>query len=103
MNAFGLDAPDEIKFEFNYKAVLKTIGHAPKLGSRLFTPHKREHWVIVQRAVGEFKMWGELRLVIMCQRFQESITTGEGKITQPTTDFKINEGSLFSSNGAKPC
>ena len=95
MNAFGLDAPDEMKFEFNYRTVLKTIGHPPKLGSRLFTPHKREHWVIVQRAVGEFKMWGEIRLILMCQRFQESVTTGEGKVTQPTTDFKLNESSLF--------
>ena len=88
--AFGFDAPDEVNFEFNYRAVLKTIGHPPKIGSRLFTPHKREDWVVVTRKVGEFKMWGELRLVLGCQRFQEDVITGEGRVTQKKPDFKIN-------------
>lgn len=95
MNMFGIDSLDEMKFEFNYKSVLKAIGHPPKIGSRLFTPHKRENWVIIQRAVGEFQMWGELRLSIMCQRFQESSTTGEGKISQKQPNFKLNEGRLL--------
>jgi len=88
--AFGFDSPDEVNFEFNYRAVLKAVGHPPKIGSRLFTPHKREDWIIVTRKVGEFKMWGELRIVLGCQRFQEDVVTGEGKVTQKKTDFKIN-------------
>lgn len=96
ISPFGIDSPDEIKFEFNYRAVLKAIGHPPKVGSRLFTPHKRENWVIVQRNVGEFRLWGELRLIIIAQRFQESTTTGEGKLTQPNVDFKLNESQVFS-------
>lgn len=95
LNMFGIDGPDDIKFEFNYRAVLKALGKPPKIGARLFTPHKRENWQIVQRAVGEFKMWGELHLVLMCQRFSESLTTGEGKVTQQSPDFKLNEGSLL--------
>lgn len=95
MNMFGMDSPDDIKFEFNYRSVLKALGHPPKIGSRLFTPHRRENWVIVQRAVGEFKMWGELHLILMCQRFQESMTTGEGRVTQKQPDFKLNSGSLL--------
>jgi hypothetical protein len=95
MNMWGMDGPDDIKFEFNYRSVLKALGHPPKIGSRLFTPHKRENWVIVQRAVGEFKMWGELHLVLMCQRFQESLTDGSGKPIQKQPDFKLNEGSLL--------
>jgi hypothetical protein len=95
MNMFGLDSPDETQFDLNYRAVLKKLGHPPKLGSRLFTPHRREHWVIVQRNLGEFKMWGELRLSLMCQRFQESVTTNEGKVTQAQPDFKLNSGSLL--------
>ncbi len=91
MSAFGFDSPDEMMFEFNYKSVLRQIGHPPKIGSRLHTPHLREDWVIVQRMTGEYKLWGSLRLQILCQRFQESTTTGEGKVTQKKPDFKINE------------
>lgn len=87
---FGIDSPDEMMFEFNYRHVLKTLGKPPKIGARIFTPHKQEHWMIVQRNVEVFKLWGELRLQIMCIRFQESLTTGEGKVTQRQPDFKIN-------------
>jgi hypothetical protein len=89
LNQFGIDAPDEMKFEFNYKALLQAIGHPPKIGSRLFTPHLRENWVIVQRNTSEFRMWGVLRVSLICQRFQESTTTGEGRVTQKTPDQKI--------------
>jgi hypothetical protein len=90
MGAFGFDSPDEMMFEFNYRHVLNKIGHAPKIGSRIFSPHKRENWVVIQRGVEDMKMWGELRLQVMCQRFQESLTTGEGKVTQREPDFKVN-------------
>jgi len=88
---FGIDSPDEMIFELNYDYVLKTLGHPPKVGSRIFTPHLRENWVIVQRNTGEFKMWNVLRLQILAQKFQESVTTGEGKVTQNSKvpDFKI--------------
>lgn len=86
---FGIDAPDEMTFEFNYRDVLKRIGHPPKVGSRLFTPHKGENWVIIQNADDEFKMWGQLRLKIICQKFQESKTTS-GVNPQPNVDFKLN-------------
>lgn len=91
LNAWGIDAPDEIQLEFNYRDVLQKIGHPPKIGSRIFTPHLRENWVIIQRNLGEFKMWGALRLTIIAQRFQESLTTGEGKVTQknPHPKYKI--------------
>jgi len=82
MSAFGIDAPDEMRFEVNYRATLKSIGHPPKIGSRIFTPHLRENWVVIQRNLGEFKLWGALRLELICQRFQESLTTGEGKVTE---------------------
>lgn len=89
VGTFGLDSPDEMIFEFNYRSVLKTIGHPPKIGSRLFTPHLRENWVIIQRNLGEFKLWGALRLQILAQKFQESVTTKEGIATQKQPDFKI--------------
>lgn len=90
MTTFGIDSPDELMFEFNYKEVLASIGHPPKIGSRLFTPHRRENWVIIQNNVEEYALWGELRLQVMCQRFQESLTTGEGKVTQQQPDFNID-------------
>jgi hypothetical protein len=46
--------------------------------------------MIMQRGVEVFKLWGELRLQVMCIRFQESLTTGEGKVTQRQPDFKVN-------------
>lgn len=87
---FGIDAPDEMIFEFNYRDVLKKVGHPPKVGSRLFTPHKNESWQIIQRNDGEFKMWGQLRLQLICQKFQESTTDNSKTINQPQPDFKIN-------------
>lgn len=89
-NQFGIDSPDEMIFELNYRSVLNMIGHPPKIGSRMYTPHKRENWKILQRNLGEFKMWGEIRIQLICERFQESITTGEGNVAQKKPDFKIN-------------
>ena len=88
--AFGFDAPTDMVFEFNYRAVLQKLAHPPRVGARLFTPHKSENWVVIQRNLGEFKMWGELRLQLICQRWQETATTGEGKVSQKKTDFKLN-------------
>ena len=88
--AFGIDSPDELTFELNYRAVLQAIGHPPKIGSRLYTPHKGENWELVQRKLSEYKMWGEIRLQLVCIRFQESTTTSEGTVTQARPTFKIN-------------
>lgn len=90
LGTFGIDSPDEIMFEFNYRHVLKTLGHAPKIGARIYSPHKGENWQVLQRNVEVFKLWGELRLQVMCIRFQENLTTGEGKVTQRRPDFKVN-------------
>jgi hypothetical protein len=89
---FGIDSQDELTFDLNYSAVLRDVGHPPKVGSRIYTPHKGENWEIVQRKLGEYKSWGEIRLQLVCVRFQESTTTGEGTITGggPKPDFKIN-------------
>lgn len=90
LGMFGIDSPDEMMFEFNYRSVLTTLGKPPKIGARIFSPHKGENWVVIQRNVEVFKLWGELRLQVMCMRFQESLTTGEGKVTQRQPDFKVN-------------
>lgn len=90
MGVFGWDSPDEMMFEFNYRNVLKTLGHAPKIGARIFSPHRRENWMITQNNVEVYKLWGELRLQVLCIRFQESLTTGNGKVTERSPDYKIN-------------
>ena len=90
LDRFGIDSPDEVKFELNYKAVLKAIGHPPKIGSRLFTPHLNENWTIVQRNLAEFKMWGAMRIEIICQRFQEDLVVEDGKVTKKEPKVKIN-------------
>lgn len=90
MGEFGADTPmdDEI-FLLNYSYALRTLGHLPKIGARIFTPHRRENWVVVDRRLTDARMWGEFRLEVICTRFQESTTTGEGKITQAQPDFSI--------------
>lgn len=89
LGTFGYDSPDEMVFDVNHQAVIKAIGHAPKIGSRIFTPHLRENWQVVQCNRGEFKLWGALRMQILAQRFQESVTTGEGRVAQKSPDFRI--------------
>ncbi len=97
-NMFGIDAPDELKITFNYRAVLKTLGRPPKLGARIYTPHKRENWVIVQRNLKDFQLWNEFHLELQVMKFQESTTTNEGKVLQPKPDFTIDGGTFLGQN-----
>lgn len=91
---FAIDTPDEeIIFELNYKATLKALNHQPKIGSRVYTPHRGENWVIIDTRLDQFKLWGALRLLLHCRKFQETSTTGEGRVTQPQPDFKITDYS----------
>lgn len=89
LGMFGIDSPDEMVFEFNYAAVLQTLGKPPQIGSRIFSPHLREHWEIIQCNTGEYKGWNVIRIQMICKRFQESLTTGEGKVTQSVPKYKI--------------
>lgn len=88
-SSYGLDSPDEMIFEFNYADVLKRLGYAPKIGSRFHTPFLNENWVIVERKLGEFKMYQTTRLQCICSRFQESLTDGSNGTKQENVDFKI--------------
>lgn len=99
MSVFGIDSPDEIMIEFNYRDVLDKVGHPLKIGSRLFTPHKKENWKIKQSNVEEFKLWGELRLQVMCERFQESLSIGEGKVTQKQPNVPVD--AVYFGQAAK--
>ena len=76
-------------FDMNYADVLKKIGHPPKIGSRIHTPHRNEDWVIIQRNIGETMLWSKVRLQVLCQKFQENITTGEGKVSNKKPEFKL--------------
>jgi hypothetical protein len=91
MTTFGIDGMDEITFELNYKAVLDSIGHPPKLRSRLHSPHLGEDWQIIQRNLSEFKKWGVLRLELICNRFQEDLVTRPGEANPQATDFHIDD------------
>lgn len=100
LNQFGVDAPDELKIQFNYNDVLKAIGHPPKVGSRIFTPLKSENWVVIQRNAGDFFLYDQLRLTLIVQRFQESVSTGEGRVTQKRPDINLNTGSALIDNNS---
>lgn len=88
MNAFGIDSLNELVLELNVKAVLKAVGHMPKVGSRIYTPHLGDNWEIIQRNLGEFKMWGALRLQLIVRQFQESVTTSNGQVTEKNPNIK---------------
>lgn len=89
---FGIDSPDDIIFYANYRAVLDVLGHLPVIGSRIHTPHLREDWEVIDRKLGDFHRWKVYRIEMHCRRFQESLTTGEGKVTQakPSPSFRID-------------
>lgn len=68
---FSIDTPDEeIIFELNYRDAIKCIGHQPKIGSRIHTPHRNENWVIIDTRLDQFKLWGAIRLLLHCRKFQ---------------------------------
>ncbi len=93
VDQFGWDSPnDEVIYEFNYRHVLNSIGHLPKIDSRIYTPHLQENWKIINRKTGEFKKWGVLRLQLRCSRFQESTTVQEGRVTANVpNEIKVNK------------
>lgn len=90
MTLHGIDGWDEMVFELNARDMLRTLGHPPRIGSRLFTPHKREHWEIIQREYAEWKMWGEIRMRLICKRFRESSTNDPGVADQKQPDFQLH-------------
>lgn len=86
---FGIDGIGDVVFECNVRAIVQAIGHQPKRGSRIHTPHLSENWVVVDTRLTQFQLWGALHLQIICERFQESTTTGEGNVPQPKRDYPI--------------
>jgi hypothetical protein len=80
-----------VTFELNYDSVVAAIGHMPLVGSRLFTPHRGENWEIIQRGAADWKLWGQIRMVLECKQFQESSTRGEGRVTNNNPlPYKVN-------------
>ena len=79
---FGWDSQQDNTFELNWEETLKRIGHPPKVGSRIWTPHLNEDWALVSTQLDLFQMWGKIRVKFVCQRFQEVLTTGEGTVTK---------------------
>lgn len=87
---FGVDSPNMITFELNYQAAVGAIGHLPRVGSRLYTPHRGENWEVIQRGAADWKLWGQIRLVLECRQFQESLTRGDGRVTKAQNPYKVN-------------
>lgn len=90
MTLFGPDnSSNTMVFYTNYKHFLEKIGHPPVIGSRIYTPQLKEHWEIMDRRTSGYQNWGVVTLEIHCVRFQESLTTGSGEVTQPKQDYDI--------------
>ncbi len=86
MTMYGPDAGNNaMVFYTNYQHFLDKIGHPPVIGSRIHTPQLRENWKIMDRRTSGYQNWGVVTLEIHCVRFQESLTTGEGKVSQDST------------------
>lgn len=88
MSAFGIDSLNEIVIECNTRHLLDRIGHMPKIGSRIHTPHLGENWELIQRNSGEYKLWGMMRTLLICKQFQESTTTNAGRVTENSPDIQ---------------
>lgn len=82
---FGMDgSPDEeIILEFNYQSIKNCIPDISKMiGSRIFTPHRRENWIVIDYKLSDFKLWSAFRLLVHCKKFQETSTTSNGEVTK---------------------
>lgn len=87
---FAIDVPDEeVILELNYHAALRDLGRPPKIGSRVYTPHRGENWIVIDYKLDQFKLWGAIRLLLHCKKFQETAT--DPPITQPEPDFKVTD------------
>ena len=81
-NSQGLFAIDvmseEIVLELNYKDVLNALGNRhPLVGSKIYTPHRGEHWEIIDVRLDKFNYWGAFRLILQCKKFQKNTTSAE--------------------------
>ena len=79
---FGIDGMGEVMFECNYASVIEIIGKLPIRGSRIYTPHLQENWIIVDVKLTQFNLWSAFHVNITCERFQESLTTMDGEVTK---------------------
>ncbi len=86
---FGIDGIGEVVFECNTRAVVNAIGHMPKRGSRIHTPHLGENWVVVDTRLTQFQLWGAIHLQIICERFRESLTDSSSTVPQPQRQYPI--------------
>jgi hypothetical protein len=85
---FGMDTPDEeVIFECNSREIITLLGHLPVRGSRIFTPHLQENWVVIDVKLDQFKLWGALHVLIHCQKFQATSTDASANIEPTKTDL----------------
>lgn len=87
--AFGIDGVGDVLFECNYEAVINAIGHVPKRGSRIQTPHFNEFWIVVDTRRTQFQLWGAFHLQIICERYQETVTLDEGQ-SPPVPEYNLS-------------
>ena len=79
---FGIDGPDQIIIQTNYKDTIDKLGHLPIIGSRIYTPMLREQWEIIDRKLDQFNRWQVYHVLIHCQRFQDTLTNPAGSVSQ---------------------
>lgn len=76
LTCFGIDAPDEMEVQVNYDIVTSRLGKVPEIGTLLTI--EQSDWMVINRSYIYNRFIGKYRLALLCARYQESVTTGNG-------------------------
>jgi hypothetical protein len=90
---FGIDGPMDLVLETHNQSLIAALGQAPRIGSKIFLPLKREWFVLTAAQNENFALWNQFGINLICQRFQETVTDASGSpslANQTTTTFNID-------------
>lgn len=87
LSEFGIDSPDEMRFEFNLRQWREKIKEMPSINGLIFCEWDSTWWEIIQNNQGEpYMLWEKYRLIVVAKKYQPS--RGE---THPTRKDAVNK------------
>jgi hypothetical protein len=75
---FGIDALNDLEVQLNAELLLKKLGKFPEIGTLLYI--EQSNWLVINRSWVYNRFIGKYRISLICQRYQESVTTGKNGI-----------------------
>jgi hypothetical protein len=90
---FGIEGQMDVMLECHNLSLIQALGQAPRIGSKIFLPLKREWFQVVSAQNDKFYMWNQFGINLICQRFQETLTDASNTPSaqdQTTTSFNID-------------